>query len=264
LKFHLYDTYNGGDEITPTSSVWKVSPDGLVSLKDSDYVDGKGDEYKYQFTGPECNFLIEDAWSYDKTDNQITLTVEYTKEDVTATITTQTNFTFLKEGDPGTNGTGVAIVVTGTPEFEIKNGKKEYDKGLEVTKYIGADSVTIDGSSNIKHISNNVCKATVTEDNKTYYGYYVPPVPSEIDKGDKKYLLVGTPSQYVVYDADGTNPKYSDWKFKKEVKEENKEPVVSFVDVKFVYGTGTNNKDSLYSVIPKTFDSTLAVSEGVF
>ena len=52
-------------------------------------------------SGEELLYSIAANYSYTKTDNQITLHVTYNGQDLEA----QTNFIFLKDGDPGTNGT---------------------------------------------------------------------------------------------------------------------------------------------------------------
>ena len=255
LSFKLYDTYAKGDGYDITNQIqefkWEINSSGLINP----ITNGEQQMPEGGWAGSwnQLNFTLKDAWSYNTIDNQITLTVKYTD----ATITAKTNFTFLKQGDPGTNGTDVAIVVTGTPNF---NDDGTYKDGLTVKKYIGSEAIPLDGviPQEITYkkgdvtVKTGVYKATVKEeeDSKVYYGYYVPPITIN----DTAYHLVGKPSQYVVYDADGTNPKYADFQFEGKGSDGNWESV----EVTF------NGKSSLYLAIPETFDSALAASEGVF
>lgn len=291
LSFKLYDTYAAGTEDSPyditnkaSSPIWKISADGLVNLKDSDWdlleeneqID-KNKDKKYQLTASQCSFLIKDAWLYNTTDNQITLTVEYWADPsnpaTKATITAKTNFTFLKEGDPGTNGTGVAIVV----EKKATSNSVISNNDLKVIKYTGAIGLEVINAT-IAQKTHGVYKATITEGDKVYYGYYIPPVTPEEEDNVYSYSIDGTPSQYVVYDADGTNPRYSDWKFKKTTykevtDEETKEKKIvvdqtnPVTEVKFSLEEQKSQDwqcDTLRNTIPKTFNSTLASTEGVF
>lgn len=229
LSFVLFDN-QFGTEVVADSQQWTIpASETLLS--------GKGG------TGKTQAFEIAPMYNASYSNNQITLTVTYQG----MTFTAKTNFVFVKQGDPGTNGTDVVIVVTGTPTF---NTGGEYQSGLTVTKYVGSSNEQIN-DPNIKHISNNVCKATVKEGEKVYYGYYVPPIAIE---NTDIYRLVGKPSQYVVYDADGTNPKYADFQFEKKDEDGN----WASIDVTF------NGKSPLRAVIPQTFNSTLAASEGAF
>ena len=162
LSFKLYDTYAQGDgyDITDkvTSYVWKTNSDGLINLSYSDY-DANDEAKKYQYTGKQCNFTLKDAWSYDTVDNQITLTVKYAN----ATITAKTNFTFLKQGDPGTKGTDVAVVI----RKEIEDGVVHYYADV----YKGADLIRgVHGawyrrnSDEERAISNNADNITLDPD----------------------------------------------------------------------------------------------------
>ena len=244
LSFVLFDNQLGS-AVEAESYEWTI-PENETLLREKDGTSEVDKTYAFE---------IASMYNASYSNNQITLEVTYNGMTFTAT----TNFVFVKQGDPGTNGTDVVIVVTGEPQFDDKG---EYQSGLTVTKYVGASKEPIE-TNDIKHISNSVCKATVKEDDKVYYGYYVPPIPGEINIGNMTYRLVGKPSQYVVYDADGSNPKYADFQFEKKTTTEDGTISWSPVSAKFSYGAGTN-KESLYAVIPKAFDSALAASEGVF
>lgn len=239
LSFVLFDNQLGS-AVDADSQQWTIPVDKTL-------LSGTGGN------GETQDFQIASMYNASYSNNQITLTVTYNGMKFTAT----TNFVFVKQGDPGTNGTDVVIVVTGTPNF---NDDGTYKDGLTVKKYIGSEAIPLDGvipqeiiyKKGDVTVKTGVYKATVKEeeDSKVYYGYYVPPITIN----DTAYHLVGKPSQYVVYDADGTNPKYADFQFEGKGSDGNWKSV----EVTF------NGKSSLYLAIPETFDSALAASEGVF
>ena len=235
LSFVLFDN-QFGTEVVADSQRWTIpASETLLS--------GEGGIGKTQA------FQIAPMYNASYSNNQITLTVTYQG----MTFTAKTNFVFVKQGDPGTNGTDVVIV--------IRKEKQENSSATTtiVTKYTGFLKENIepwDENSNpsgyIKNeLAHDVEKYTIKEGEKVYYGYYVPPIAIN-NMGI--YRLVGKPSQYVVYDADGSNPKYADFQFEKKDEDGN----WAYIDVTF------NDKSPLRAVIPQTFDSALAASEGVF
>lgn len=105
--------------VSPTSQANEVplvlQPLGLRLLMDGNDVELENAEIRWEIpesntllvvqgadlTAAELYYDIASSYSYTKTDNQISVSVTYGGSTVTAT----TNFVFLKDGDPGTNGT---------------------------------------------------------------------------------------------------------------------------------------------------------------
>lgn len=80
--------------IVPTENTMLV----LTDVREPDIINTDHVIYENDLT---ANYLIKDFYDASRSDNNITLTVEYNG----SVFTTMTNFTFLKEGDNGTNGT---------------------------------------------------------------------------------------------------------------------------------------------------------------
>lgn len=71
------------------------------------------------------SYTIQDKFDYNKSNNQIGLTLDYDGEIIKAS----TNFVFTKEGDPGTNGTDYICKI-----FPIKNGIEQGDCAAPIVK----------------------------------------------------------------------------------------------------------------------------------
>lgn len=102
LSYKIYDT--DGNELTdiPTNAkiTWHIPYSDTLIKFSNGYKDTINEEYTS--TTETITFEIKDEFDYTKTNNQIYVVFEYhdnTAED-------ETNFTFLKEGDNGSNGTG--------------------------------------------------------------------------------------------------------------------------------------------------------------
>ena len=109
LSFTLFDN-NGQqfDEETLSSLdfSWKVPAENtLLQVDGGELIDGyyyfKGSDYL------QLNYKIASAYSINKTNNQIELNLTYKNLKLKAT----TNFIFIKEGEIGTNGTGVVAAI---------------------------------------------------------------------------------------------------------------------------------------------------------
>lgn len=109
LSFTLFDN-NGQqfDEETLSSLdfSWKVPAENtLLQVNGGELIDGyyyfKGSDYL------QLNYKIASAYSVNKTNNQIELNLTYKNLKLKAT----TNFIFIKEGEIGTNGTGVVAAI---------------------------------------------------------------------------------------------------------------------------------------------------------
>ena len=122
LTFSLYD--NNGKLIDSESLIeskdcrieWKVplkntllvpvltSDDKSEDEKDNVYQD-ENEEYQYYINRTNLLYNIEDWYNINHQNNQIILNVNYKGKN----ITTKTNFTFTKQGQPGTNGTEYTV-----------------------------------------------------------------------------------------------------------------------------------------------------------
>lgn len=93
LKLQLSHSITGAvpDEVLENCQIaWEIpQEDTLLIVEDT------------SLSGIELSYDIADSYSYQKTNNTITATVKYRGQSLTA----HTNFLFLKDGDPGTNGT---------------------------------------------------------------------------------------------------------------------------------------------------------------
>ena len=110
LSFKLYNP-DGGlveiEEINPENITWTI-PITNTMLKDIEgdasaaTLDNRSYNKRTQFV-----FSIADSYNESKSNNEIGLNVFYKERNITA----KTSFTFLKQGDPGTNGTGTVIKI---------------------------------------------------------------------------------------------------------------------------------------------------------
>ena len=83
----------------------------------------------------ELSFEVSKNYSYQKTNNQITASITYQEK----TITASTNFLFLKDGDPGTNGTNyVCKIVPNVTDIEMAPNMIIYDTSIERLNYTPA------------------------------------------------------------------------------------------------------------------------------
>ncbi len=120
LSFSLYNDMGqliSDAELASAKIQWKVPTDNtmlvLTDVREPDIINTDHVIYKNDLT---ANYLIKDFYDASKSDNNITLTVEYNG----SVFTVMTNFTFLKEGDNGTNGTEyVCKIVPNTIEENI-------------------------------------------------------------------------------------------------------------------------------------------------
>lgn len=148
--------------VSPTSQANEVplvlQPLGLRLLMDGNDVELEKAEIRWEI--PESNTLlavqgadltaaklyydIASSYSYTKTDNQISVSVTYGGSTVTAT----TNFVFLKDGDPGTNGTSyVCKIVPNVTEgktmpdrviYDVSHGRLNYEPAGANTQWVRA------------------------------------------------------------------------------------------------------------------------------
>ena len=155
-------------------------------------IDGRGEYYGYT----DLNYGIANRYSLEKTNNDIILTVNY--KDIL--LTAKTNFTFTKEGEPGTNGTDFAckivpntedtgiipMLINGVLNYEIpknenqqkwfkvqlwENGillNEEKMKNAKITWSILANNYRKTGSSIIEKDSS---KIIITNAEQGYFSY---------------------------------------------------------------------------------------------
>lgn len=138
LSFSLYNDIGqliSDAELASAKIQWKVPTDNtmlvLTDVKKPDIVNIDHVIYENDLT---ANYLIRDFYDASRNDNNITLSVEYNG----LVLTAVTNFTFLKEGDNGTNGTEyvckiVPNVATGDiPVYPmIMNGALNYTPPMD-------------------------------------------------------------------------------------------------------------------------------------
>lgn len=120
LSFTLYDNLGRpiDDEIVKRQKItWQfpIKDSMLVDNNPSEKVGLKTTEYKYFYNESTLLYNIAQKYNIKKQHNQIKLTVNYKG----MTLTTETNFTFTKQGDPGTNGTEYVVKIV--PNTEMTN-----------------------------------------------------------------------------------------------------------------------------------------------
>ena len=155
-------------------------------------IDGRGEYYGYT----DFNYGITNRYNLEKTNNDIVLTVNY--KDIL--LTAKTNFTFTKDGEPGTNGTDfvckivpntenmgiVPMLINGVLNYEIpknenqqkwfkvqlwENGillNEEKMKNAKITWSILANNYRKTGSSIIEKDSS---KIIITNAEQGYFSY---------------------------------------------------------------------------------------------
>lgn len=155
-------------------------------------IDGRGEYYGYK----DFNYGITNRYNLEKTNNDIVLTVNY--KDIL--LTAKTNFTFTKEGEPGTNGTDfvckivpntedtgiIPMLINGVLNYEIpknenqqkwfkvqlwENGillNEEKMKNAKITWSILANNYRKTGSSIIEKDSS---KIIITNAEQGYFSY---------------------------------------------------------------------------------------------
>lgn len=189
-------------------------------------------------------FDIEQIYSFQKKNNDIQLMIDYNGYQLSAT----TNFTFVKQGGNGTNGTGAVFTLTAYdgnkkviyPRFIngikanftkivatfLKNNENveissvkwfklaEENGKLSNSKFSFIENETSNEllSSNILKTNNNyqVIKAEVTVDGLKYYAT-LPILYTSLHSNDNEldfYLYDGTGYTEVTYAQDGTRPQY--------------------------------------------------------
>ena len=126
LSFTLFDS-NGqqfDEEILASLDFsWKVPAENtLLKVNGGELIDGY-----YYFRGAEylqLNYKIESIYSIDKSNNQIELNLTYKDLRLKAI----TNFTFIKEGEIGTNGTGAILQIVANQCEELEEPMWYYNK----------------------------------------------------------------------------------------------------------------------------------------
>lgn len=120
LSFTLYDNLGRpiDNEIVKRQKItWQfpIKDSMLVDNNPSEKVGLKTTEYKYFYNESTLLYNIAQKYNIKKQHNQIKLTVNYKG----MTLTTETNFTFTKQGDPGTNGTEYVVKIV--PNTKMTN-----------------------------------------------------------------------------------------------------------------------------------------------
>ena len=97
-----------------------------------------------ELSGIELSYNLASSYSYQKTNNTITASVVYQGQSLTA----RTNFLFLKDGDPGTNGTNyVCKIVPNVNEsaalpdkiiYNVAEGRLNYSPATSNTQWVRA------------------------------------------------------------------------------------------------------------------------------
>lgn len=138
LSFTIYNEM--GQEVTETELAsaeiqWIVPTENtmlqLTSVREPDVINEDSVIYKNDMT---ANYLIKDDYDIGKSNNTIILIVQYDGDILTAT----TNFTFIKDGEPGTNGTEyICKIIPNVAEGDvplyptIMNGKLNYTPPMD-------------------------------------------------------------------------------------------------------------------------------------
>lgn len=122
LQFKLYDNSTGTEikSISNSAITWKVPiVDTMLEETSVASPDETTSEYNI-YHSQEVNYLIKNKYDVSKSNNTIKLEVEYDG----MTIYAETNFTFVKQGDPGTNGTSLVckILPNGELTGEMADG----------------------------------------------------------------------------------------------------------------------------------------------
>lgn len=139
LSFSIYNEMGEkitNEEIAAHATIqWIVPTENtmlqLTSIREPDIVNNDSVIYQNDLT---ANYLIRDNYDIGKSNNTITLIVQYDGDILTAT----TNFTFIKDGEPGTNGTEYVCKIVpnvaegNTPVYPmIINGKLNYTPPMD-------------------------------------------------------------------------------------------------------------------------------------
>lgn len=138
LSFTVYN--ESGEKVSETELAnatiqWIVPTENtmlkLTSVRDPDITNEDSVIYQNDFT---ANYLIRDEYDIGRSNNTITLIVQYDGNILTAT----TNFTFIKDGEPGTNGTEyICKIIPNVAEGDvplyptIMNGKLNYTPPMD-------------------------------------------------------------------------------------------------------------------------------------
>lgn len=238
LSFVLYDDQGAPIPANDVTSKWIIPKDNSLLVKTNSWRDKEEGEtvakdYWY-ITSNSTLFDIADKWDYSKADNQITLEVTYENRTYKAT----TNFLFLKEGDPGTNGTDTYIVVNSIDEKE-----GEENDTCTITVYSPSGSEKIENQL-ITWLDSDKTVGKVIY--KNIIGYWV--AKAEVKEG---YSLPKY-SPYVVYDNNGQNPSFSPIKV-----------IGDDIKYKRVSGRVSSTNKEYSKVIPETYEHLLAEADGV-
>lgn len=139
LSFSIYNEMGEkitNEEIAAHATIqWIVPTENtmlqLTSIREPDIINDNSVVYQNDLT---ANYLIKDNYDIGKSNNTITLIVQYDGDILTAT----TNLTFIKDGEPGTNGTEYVCKIVpnvaegNTPVYPmIINGKLNYTPPMD-------------------------------------------------------------------------------------------------------------------------------------
>ena len=132
LNFTVYDNLGNpidNDIISQCKIKWYIPDENtMIKIKPDTYALIDQGNYQMILDEMSINYLIAERYDIKKNNNNIKLTVDYKGMNLVA----ETDFTFVKEGEPGTNGTEfVCKIVPNTPNTNfgypmILNGNINY------------------------------------------------------------------------------------------------------------------------------------------
>lgn len=110
LSFTIYD--NLGQAIEEKSNRYKIKwefpiKDTLLISKNNEDSEIESNEYYKYYNSPTLTYDINRSYNIKWQKNQIKLTVQYNN----MTLVASTNFAFVKQGEPGTNGTSYVVKI---------------------------------------------------------------------------------------------------------------------------------------------------------
>ena len=178
-------------------------------------------------TVPQFSFELEKAYDITKAANSLIQVTIASREGANGwpQITKDIPITLLKQGDPGTNGSGYYCNITaeghghwiiGTTQSlplkleVLKDGVNLEEEYSVVWSMLTGSSLTISQTGMVEGIFNNSNPWNVAQVKVTIGDYVLYDTYPIIATVSEDYLLAPNSGfRYVVYDADGTNPSYS-------------------------------------------------------
>lgn len=178
-------------------------------------------------TVPQFSFELEKAYDITKATNSLIQVTIASREGANGwpQITKDIPITLLKQGDPGTNGSGYYCNITaeghghwiiGTTEslplkLEVfKDGANLEEEYSVVWSMLTGSSLTISQTGVVEGIFNNSNPWNVAQVKVTIGDYVLYDTYPIIATTSEDYLLAPNSGfRHVVYSADGTNPSYS-------------------------------------------------------